>query len=481
MELTDIIKLIATPKDLVEKVKKFQVDLNSAEALKQLEPEGHAVMDPAQRKDKQVVKPTGLFDADDKPIYGPSIERVARIPVALQKLIVTRAATFLTGNPVELEATTETELEEKLLAMLKKTWLDNKLDYKTRPIAKCMMSEKECVELWHLEEAVPGYWGTLGNPQSKLKMRFTILKPSEGNVFYPVYNNYGDLTAFGRGYKIKVEDKEQERLDLYTPEAIYKFYHTDQGWKMEEPQINGFGKIPLIYYPQPRTEWADVQWAIDRLEKLLSNFADTNDYFGSPMVVSKGTVLGFASKGESGKMLQLEGQESEVKYLTWDQAPEAIKLEIETLFDIIYTVTQTPNITFKEMKGVGNLSGIAIKLMFMDAHSKAKDKQDDTFGECIQRRINLIKAGMAKVDVTLESAVNLTITPKFGLFMPDNEVEDLDIEEKKINNILAANGNLPIIGHEQSLVYSPFQVDDQKANWKALQAQQLDEKVELKF
>mgnify|MGYP007057868075 FL=1 len=81
---------------------------------------------------------------------------------------------------------------------------------------------------------------------------------------------------------------------------------------------------------QPAVEWEDVQNLIDRLEKLLSNFADTNDYHASPKIFTTGTILGWAKKGESGAVI--EGEEgATAQYLSWAQAPESVKLEIETL------------------------------------------------------------------------------------------------------------------------------------------------------
>jgi len=476
MEIEELKKLLSKPSELVAKVQAKEVDLKSDVAYKEYEPETHKVMLAAHRPDKKVWKPTGVLKADGTPELAQGTEYVNRIPLALQKLIVGRAASF-TATPVELLAKTETTEQETLLAMEEKTWEDNKLNYKTRTIAKCMMSEKECVELWNMEEAEPGYWGSLGNPQSILRMRVTILKPSEGNTFYPVFNNFGNMTAFGRGYKIKTEGKETEHLDLYTADFTYQFVSQDSGWVLEKQETNIFGKIPIIYYYQPRSEWADVEWAIERLEKLLSNFADTNDYFASPKVKVKGKVTGFASKGESGQIFELTDG-AEMDYLTWNQAPEAIKLEIETLFDIIYTVTQTPNITFKEMKGVGNLSGIAIKLMFMDAHGKAKDKQDDYFGECIQRRVNLIKAGMAKVNITLQAATNLTITPKFELFMPENELEQLEIDGKKIENLSASLPGTDLIDLETAVMEHPY-VKEPKTVLKNVKEEQAQKRVTL--
>jgi SPP1 family phage portal protein len=104
-----------------------------------------------------------------------------------------------------------------------------------------------------------------------------------------------------------------------------------------------------------------------------------------------------------------------------------VKLEIETLLELIYTNTQTPNISFSQMKGLGNLSGVALKLMFMDAHMKVENKIE-ILGEMFQRRLNLLKAMCGKVaDSSLEEAVKtLTVEPVFTPYLPRNEKEELE-------------------------------------------------------
>ncbi|MDO6389011.1 phage portal protein [Pontibacter sp. BT731] len=472
MELEELKTLLGSPADLVKAIQKNQRELNQKEALEQYQPETHAVLDTGKRPKKQISKPTGRKNDDGSDEMQTSLEEVARIPVALQKLIVGRAATFLTGQPVTLHCKPNNPQEEKLQLMVEKIWQDAKLNFKNRPIAKTMMAEKEVVELWSFVEAEEGYWGELGNKNSKLKLRLNILKPSEGNTFYPVYDKYGDMIAFGRGYFLKEGEKEVEMLDLYTAEQINRYSKGESSWALvpEDSKSNVLGKLPIVYYSQTRTEWQDVQWAIERLETLLSNHADTNDYNGSPILVSKGKVAGMATKGERGKVFEVE-EGGDLKYITWDNAPESIKLEIENLFDIIYTITQTPNITFKEMKGLGQLSGIAIKLMFLDAHGKAKDKQDDYYGECIQRRINLLKAAAAKINVDMEKVQGLNIVPEFALFMPDNEVEKTELQGKQIDNLLRATGEKAVMSQQTAVEHNPL-VENVEDELKLIQKQE---------
>ena len=218
---------------------------------------------------------------------------------------------------------------------------------------------------------------------------------------------------------------EVETLEVWTNEKHVVLEKGEDGIEIVVNEANLLKKIPVIYYSQPYPEWYKVQVMIDRLETLLSNFGDTNDYFGSPMVFVEGKVTGFASKGEQGKVLQGE-KGSTAQYLSWDSAPDAIKLEIETLIELIHTCTQTPNISFSQMKGLGNLSGVALKLMFMDAHMKVENKIE-ILGEMFQRRINLLKRMCTLADVSLESfARGLDIEPVFKPYMPRNDKEDME-------------------------------------------------------
>jgi SPP1 family phage portal protein len=413
------------------------------EALKQYEPLTHAVKDKKKRPDK-VLNEGGEI-------------KVSRIPLAMQKLIVTRAASFLVGRPINLVAPTSSPMDEQLLAMIKQTWEDNKLDFRSKKIAKLMMSETECAEIWYSEDVDADYWGELGAPDgSSLKrMRMKIVHPSAGDTLYPTFDEMANLTAFGRGYFVKGADKKNvEHFDLYTDDFIYYAVKINGQWVLdpeEGTQENAMGKIPVIYYNQDKPEWADVQDAIERLETLISNFADTNDYFASPMIKLTGEVKGFSKKGEQGKVLKLSPGAT-ADYLTWEGAPEAIKLEIEILFDVIYTLSQTPNITFKEMKGMGPISGVALNTFFMDAQMKAKDKQEDTFGECIQRRTNLIRVTCVEINPTLEASKNLRVYNEFGLFKIDNIKEDID-------NLVAANGGKAIMSIETSMELNPLVTD----------------------
>lgn len=128
---------------------------------------------------------------------------------------------------------------------------------------------------------------------------------------------------------------------------------------------------------------------------------------------------------------------AEATYLSWQNAPESVKLEIDTLLRMIYTITQTPDISFDTVKGIGAVSGVALKLLFMDAHLKVQDK-NEVFADYLQRRINVLKAFFAEANLDWKQAADhLIIEPKITPYIIEDELS-------KINILQAANGQRQI-------------------------------------
>jgi SPP1 family phage portal protein len=409
-----------------------------AQCINEFKVENHDIFDENIRADKKITKDIGGDDGTGKSNTQETSVAVARIGVPFQELIVSRRVGFMLTTPVSIDRIYSTETEnkqEKTVAdMIDRIQNDNKMDYKNKEIARRFMSELECAELWYfVENTNINFFKKLFGVKGKYTLKVKIVSPDLGDKLFPLFDNTGDMVAFGRSYKLKeVEEKETEHFDVYTADFEYNYIETKEGWVLDpntgkaNPVPNTVKKLMVIYHSQPRPEWSKVQSMITRYENSSSNHADMNDYFGSPILLVKGTVKGFAGKGEEGKILELEN-ESEASYLSWDASPESVKNEKENLEKQIYSMSQTPNITFDSMKGLGNLSGIAIKLMFLDAHMAVSNKEE-IFGIGLQRRLNLIKACIgAIIDTSLKAASDsLQLKPVITPFLPTNETEVID-------------------------------------------------------
>lgn len=431
------------PDEMIKEIRSQAATRKTKTYLDQYDPERHKIHDAVVRPYKRVRQSVGGVESD-------TLKDVSRLSVPFQKIIVDRAAAFLIGEGIKLisEIEPDNEAQKTMVEMVKKTWHDNKLDYKTRQLARAWMSETEVAEYWYFQDAKT-LWNSMNlGEYGKFRMRMRIWSASNGDKLYPYFDEYGDMLAFARAYKLE----KKEYMDVLTDERI-QTYRKDGTWTNIKDDANQLEKIPVVYYTRPLPEWYDVQHLIERFETMISNFADQNDYFASPIILLKGVVQGFADKGDSGKMLQLE-EDADARYLTWDQAPAAIETEKNMLQELIMSLTQTPDISFMQMKGIGALAGVAIRLMFMDAKLKCM-KHEEEFGEGIQRRINIIKAGMSKINIPIESAESMTISPEFQFYMPQNDQEI-------INTLITATGNKQIMSQETAVENNPFTVNTER-------------------
>ncbi|RYE44039.1 MAG: phage portal protein [Sphingobacteriales bacterium] len=394
--------------------------------MKELDPALHDVMDPTKRKDKKIT------DKDNKQI---GTVKVARLPLAIQKKIVVTSSAFL-GSP-EISSTPKGDVQIKMNEGIDRVWESNKMDYKFRELVERAMSERQSAILWYTQAAEEGYWeGT--NINSKLRLRARILSPTLGDTLYPVYDEYGDMIAFGRAYDIKTGDKTVEYFDLYTADRVYYCSNEGGTWVIgnftdsKDPSVkadnkpgipNIAKKIPVVYF-QHHLAWEDVQLLIARLEEIVSKHADTNDYNGSPIMKATGGVISMSDKGDSGKLVEME-QGATLEYLTYNSLPESVKMEVENLLKFIFSLTHTPDISFENLKNLGYFSTAALKTMFADAHLNASHNER-VFGEGAQRIINYIKAMLAVMDTSTKPALSMQVTPAFTYFLPDNFSEDLD-------------------------------------------------------
>jgi len=460
MKISDISVAIGatTEKDVILelKSKRYIPQPDTEHAICAIDPHRHKVFDPTIRKDKWVKNDSAdnggetIVDVNGGETPGMHREPVARIGLALQQLIVNRAVSFTFGNPVKYVA--DNDMQDEIIKAFNKVLSGVKINSIDRRMARAMFAFKECAE----------YWYPVGNPDKNIniygfdspyKLRCVLWSPAFGDTLYPYFDATGDMVAFSREYTRKDDGiKTISYFETFTDEEHCIWETGSDGMQLCEgyPKKNAIGKIPVVYGHQYKFETEDINGLVDRLEFLLSNFADTNDYHASPKIFVTGQINGWSKKGESGAVI--EGEDgATMQYVSWQSAPESVKLEIETLLKMIYTITQTPDISFDAVKGL-NVSGIALQLMFMDAHLKVQDKRE-ILDEYLQRRANIIKAYLAKMNIAWENDLDvLDIEPKIVPYMLKSDTDE-------INKWLAANGNKPLISHRASVKAASLSVD----------------------
>lgn len=404
---------------LTARKREFRKSIEETE--REYNPMGHKVFDTRIRKKKPVKVKTDQRDANGNTIYKTTFKERCRIAIPAQRLICERDVGFLLAEEVKYNIKDLADEQQKdLYDGVMRILQDNKISYFDKRLARELFRARECAELWYI---VRGEDGTD-------EIRVMLLSPLHGDLLYPHFDDYNRMDGFARKYVIRDElGNSVIHFDVYTQTTLYRYANQGGSLVLLDARPHGFGKIPVVYYRQEETEWESVQPVIERLEELLSNWGDVNDYFGAPTYFFKGKMKGFAEKGEVGRVYQGEGDGADMKVVSWDSAPESMRQEVANLTNIIFSYSQTPDISFENMKTLGNnTSGAAIRLMFTDPHLKAETKEE-LFGEMFTRRFNVVKSGYAtSIKATpARIADGLRVTPVFTPYIPKNETEMLQL------------------------------------------------------
>lgn len=363
-----------------------------------------------------------------------------RLVVNLQKKIVESAASFLLAEPVSITANDpDNENGAKILKTLKK----NRINSKLLEFAKVVMSETMAVFIF----------SEVGKDKEIKARMYT----SENGSFTPQYDVYGDMVAFYWGFVID----EVSHLWIFTDEYIHKYSGPGtSNLKYLGSDPHDFGVIPVVFHEQPEPEWFDTKEMIDRIEMLISKLAGSNNYFAFPILKLKGSTVknkegeeeGLIDISDDGKSILLgiaekNGQivEAEAEFLQRDTGVESIELEIKFLKEFIFSISQTPDLSFDNVKGIGAISGRALELMLQDAINKAKSKQGQ-YRTVVERIISVVKNGLDINDDQLEFEI------EFNLSIPRDLTEE-------IKALVDANGGYPVMSQESSVSKSPFTKD----------------------
>lgn len=364
-----------------------------------------------------------------------------RIALPLEQDIVNIQTAFTVGTEPSIDCDTDDEGEKSLLSALKQVIRKNKLKYQNKKIVRSWLSEQEVAEYWYAVKD-DGFWAILkrkiasifGAAITEYRLKSTLWSPFRGDTLYPFFDDTGDMVAFSREYKKKeLNGTEVTVFMTITKDAVYTWNLNDN---KQDTFAHGFPKLPVIYTYR-KNAYCDVIRPIRiRIEKLLSAFGDCIDYHFFPILKLFGEVTGFSGTTRN-RVVNLTGEKADAAYLTWQQAADPIKLELETLFSRAYSMTNTPQISFENLKGTGNaLSGSAFRYVFMGAHMAVENHAEE-IGLFMQRRVNFLISALGTQNSRLAApAQTIDVEVNIVPYMIDN------IDDKVQTAVTAVDGGI---------------------------------------
>ena len=304
----------------------------------------------------------------------------------------------------------------------------NKIKYQNKQAVRSWLAEQEVAEYWYVVKD-DGFWsklkrkvaGIFGKSMPEYRLKSVLWSPFRGDKLYPFFDDNGDLVALSREYKKKgLDDDETQCFMTVTKDMVYQ-WELDSDWQDKGSFPHKFKKMPIIYMYRPEAYCEKIKTLRIRLEKLLSNYADCIDYHFFPILMLFGDVQQLSGELKN-RIVQLTGMSANAQYLTWNQVPETVKFEVETLLSQIYGLTNTPRISFDSLKGTGNaVSGVAFDYVFMSTHLNVENL-NEVVGVFMQRRVNFLVSAIGSLNSSLAEASD---TIDIDVQMQPYRLEDL--------------------------------------------------------
>jgi len=424
MELTELLLLLKEPKKLVDTI------IALAPVIPQeaydIEPENHRVVKDLQyRPWRDVEEPTGVLDDKGNMTFRTVQKDVHRVPSNTQKTIIDWATRMALSGGIDRDYRERESVasDPTMSAMLDRTWDDNKLDFICQKIDKLKRTYTQCLAVWYSVPAEEGFWDEIA-PTSKFKMRISIFSPKDGSIAIPIYDQYQDQIACARSYSVKIGDKQINKLDLHLQDSIITYTEADGGWE-ELGLPLPYKKANYIFHGQDRTEFADVQAKIERVEEGDSDASDENQLSSFPILAAIGDIEGTSGGGTKNTRKTFALKDGgDLKYVESQGGQKSAIEERKNLRQDIYDETSTPHVSMENIQGTGNTPGVAIEMAFLPATNKAKSAQQGDLGMEWQRHLNFLKSAMAVINVAVAPSVSMTVKPVFKIELPRNLSEE---------------------------------------------------------
>jgi len=376
--------------------------------------ERHDVMNEKLNPDKEIVIEKAKIVTDSKGrTYKKDAKKekqpVNRIALPIEQDIVNIQTAFTVGSEPMLNCQPNDDEEKALLAALKLTMRKNRIKFLNKKEVRAWLSEQEVAEYWYVVDDTDGVWRKfvrkvkswfVGATQPKKRLKCEMWSPFRGDRLWPYFDG-NDLVAFMREYKKKHDGTMMSHYMIITPEVICTIEPSGKGWK-ETTVKHGFKKMPICYMYRPKPYCDKIRKMRERTEKTLSSYADCVDYHFFPYLVLYGDVKNVGGRLKN-HVIEMHGTGASASYLTWNQVPETIKFETDTYFEMMYSMTNTPRISFEQLKGSAPPSGTSWHYYFIGAEMAVRN-HEEVVGEFIQRRINFLVSAIGDMNVSLSDA-----------------------------------------------------------------------------
>ena len=389
----------------------------------------------------------------DKVRTDGQVDKSSRITIGLEKLHVKRMSEFTFSIPVKrvyhgLDNNTRKDISKAIESVYKHARIDSEnLRRSVSLYAAC-----EIFTVWYAVRKRNSLYGF----QSDYKLKCKTFSPMNGVHLYPLLNEMDDMLAMSFEYEKTVKDKSVTFFETYTKDRHYIWkqvsgiadwtpvltQETEDGETANGEEII-LEKIPGIYAFKTKPIFDGLSPIRSEIEYSLSRNSNVIAYNSAPVLKIVGGIQGKEDKGESYRVVRCE-QGGDVGYVSWSQSVESLKFHVETMQKLYWSQAQLPDISFENLKGLGNIGYDARQTLLTDAHLRVGDEAG-LWVEFLERECNVIKSFLAKMNKSFENEIdNVEVEHIITPYIQNDEMAE-------INKRMKANGNKPIESQLESI------------------------------
>lgn len=390
----------------------------------------------------------------DKVRSDGQVDKSARIVIGLEKLHVKRMAEFTFSIPVKRVYSNmeDNETRKEIKKAIESVYKNVRINSENLRRAVAYYASCEIFTVWYAVKKSNSLYGF----QSDYKLKCKTFSPMNGVKLYPLLNEMDDMLAMSFEYTKKVKDKDVSFFETYTADRHYIWkcgQHADK-WEpvlIQETEdgeiVNGedivLMKIPGAYAWRPRPVYDGLSQIREEIEYSLSRNSNVIAYNSAPLLKIIGGMKGREDKGEAQRIVRCESG-GDVGYVSWAQSIEALKYHVDTMEKMYWMQAQIPDISFDNMKGLGNIGYDARQTLLTDAHLKIGEEAG-TWIEFLERECNVIKAFLKIMNRKWESEIdNVNVEHIITPYIQNDELSE-------ITRRMKANGNKPIESQLESI------------------------------
>lgn len=428
------------PSEAVAKLKEKQVVVPSWEELeKEYDPKLHPVMDKVKYPD--------LIDEEGK------IEEVSRITYDLQRLAVKRMTELCFATPQRRGYSPDSDSKQQKEAAdyLERVYQRNRINSLNIERGRMLFASCEVATLWYMIDTKVSH-NQYGFP-TKYKLRAKNYSPFNGHKLYPLFDYSGDLICFSIETNTKEGGEKVKYFDTYTKDRYLQYrQESSKDWEIVRSKETKLGKIPVVYWRRDMPIWEDNSNFVYETEWVLSRNSNYIRKNSTPILgLFSDEEIPFGEEEERYKNVVNYPRGARLEYITWAQAIESIKFQIQELRQAFFTQLQLPDWSYENMKSVPR-SGESMKQMMIDCTLKVMDEAG-ALEEGLDREMNIVKEFMKIIKRSHAEAFDeLQVVCEIIPFQ-------ISEERERVQNLTTATGGKPIMSQREAIAELGYSTD----------------------